>query len=84
MTACMRLRAGIGEATVRRFHADGSTVVIADISDAAGQALATELGVRAFFMHCDVTCVFHLVCINKRRHLVEFHIARDSHKVPNV
>ena len=51
-------RAGIGEATLRRFHADGSTVVIADINEAAGQALAAELGdERAFYMHCDVTCV---------------------------
>ena len=43
---------GIGEACARRFAREGAQVVIADIADAAGQALATELG--ALFVHCDV------------------------------
>ena len=51
----MRLCAGIGSAIVKRFHTDGSRVVIADVDDAAGQALASELGERAMFVHCDVT-----------------------------
>ena len=43
---------GIGEACVRRFAREGAKVVIADIADRSGQALAGELG--ALFVHCDV------------------------------
>ena len=43
---------GIGEACVRRFAQEGAQVVIADVADARGQALAAELG--AHFVHCDV------------------------------
>lgn len=43
---------GIGEACVRRFAREGALVVIADIDDAKGQALATEL--QASYVHCDV------------------------------
>ena len=43
---------GIGEACARRFAREGAKVVIADIEDARGQALAKELG--GLFVHCDV------------------------------
>jgi NAD(P)-dependent dehydrogenase (short-subunit alcohol dehydrogenase family) len=43
---------GIGEACVRRFAREGAKVVIADIEDAKGTALAKELG--ALYVHCDV------------------------------
>ncbi|MDB5945119.1 MAG: family NAD(P)-dependent oxidoreductase [Ramlibacter sp.] len=43
---------GIGEACVRRFAREGAKVVVADIADASGQALASELG--ALYVHCDV------------------------------
>ena len=43
---------GIGEACARRFAREGAKVVLADVADAAGQALATELG--ALYLHCDV------------------------------
>lgn len=43
---------GIGEACARRFAREGAKVVIADISDARGQALAAELG--GLYVHCDV------------------------------
>jgi len=43
---------GIGEACARRFARDGARVVIADIEDDRGQALATELG--GLYVHCDV------------------------------
>lgn len=46
---------GIGEATVRLFVAEGAQVVIADIQDARGQALAAELGVHTAYIHTDVT-----------------------------
>jgi NAD(P)-dependent dehydrogenase (short-subunit alcohol dehydrogenase family) len=43
---------GIGEACARRFAREGGRVVIADVDDARGQALAAELG--ALYVHCDV------------------------------
>jgi NAD(P)-dependent dehydrogenase (short-subunit alcohol dehydrogenase family) len=44
---------GLGEGTVRMLHAAGGKVVIADVQDTKGQALAAELGQS--FVHCDVT-----------------------------
>ena len=44
---------GLGAATARRLAADGARVVIADLNDAAGDALAVELG--GAFVHVDVT-----------------------------
>jgi NAD(P)-dependent dehydrogenase (short-subunit alcohol dehydrogenase family) len=44
---------GLGEGTARMLTAHGGKVVIADIQDAAGQTLATELG--GTYIHCDVT-----------------------------
>jgi 3alpha(or 20beta)-hydroxysteroid dehydrogenase len=46
---------GIGEACVRLFCAEGATVVVADIDEARGQALASELGASVSFAHTDVT-----------------------------
>ena len=46
---------GLGEATVRRLHADGLGVVIADLATDKGKALADELGSRALFVSTDVT-----------------------------
>jgi NAD(P)-dependent dehydrogenase (short-subunit alcohol dehydrogenase family) len=43
---------GIGEACARLFAREGAQVVIADVADAPGQALAAELG--ALYVHCDV------------------------------
>jgi NAD(P)-dependent dehydrogenase (short-subunit alcohol dehydrogenase family) len=45
---------GLGEATVRRLVAAGSKVLIADLADEHGQALADELGDAAYFQHTDV------------------------------
>jgi NAD(P)-dependent dehydrogenase (short-subunit alcohol dehydrogenase family) len=42
---------GMGEATVRRLHAAGARVVIADVADERGKALEQELGVR--YVHAD-------------------------------
>ena len=44
---------GLGEGTARLLASLGGRVVIADIQDAPGQALAKELG--GVFVHCDVT-----------------------------
>src|SRR5919109_134102 len=46
---------GLGAATVRRLHAAGATVTIADVNADRGDALAAELGERAAFVACDVT-----------------------------
>ncbi|WP_300044573.1 3-oxoacyl-ACP reductase [Nocardioides sp. P5_E3] len=48
---------GIGLATVRRFVEEGARVVIGDIDDAAGAALAAELGGPdvVTYVHVDVT-----------------------------
>jgi 3-hydroxyacyl-CoA dehydrogenase/3-hydroxy-2-methylbutyryl-CoA dehydrogenase len=46
---------GLGAATARRLHAGGAHVVIADLSEERGGALAAELGARARFVRADVT-----------------------------
>jgi 3-hydroxyacyl-CoA dehydrogenase / 3-hydroxy-2-methylbutyryl-CoA dehydrogenase len=46
---------GLGEATVRRLHEGGASVVIADLNAEKGEALASELGERATFRTADVT-----------------------------
>lgn len=44
---------GLGAATARMLTANGGKVVLADVQEAAGQALAAEIG--ASFVKCDVT-----------------------------
>lgn len=46
---------GLGAAYVRALHGAGARVVIGDLLDAEGAALADELGERARFVHLDVT-----------------------------
>src|SRR5690625_1187083 len=46
---------GLGEATARRLHQEGASVVIADRDAPRGTALAEELGERAQFVATDVT-----------------------------
>ncbi|WP_016931704.1 SDR family NAD(P)-dependent oxidoreductase [Rhodococcus sp. R1101] len=46
---------GIGEAVVRQLHAEGASVVVADVQQAPGDALVAELGERARFARTDVT-----------------------------
>ena len=46
---------GMGEATVRLLVEDGAKVVIGDVLDEPGQALAEELGDAVVFIHMDVT-----------------------------
>jgi len=45
---------GLGAASARMIVADGGKVVLADISDAGGTALAAELGGSARFVKTDV------------------------------
>ena len=44
---------GIGFAIAERFAADGATVVMSDVDDAAGEAAAKSIG--ASYIHCDVS-----------------------------
>lgn len=44
---------GLGAGTVRMLVEQGARVVLADLQDAAGEALAAELGQQ--YVHCDVT-----------------------------
>jgi 3-hydroxyacyl-CoA dehydrogenase/3-hydroxy-2-methylbutyryl-CoA dehydrogenase len=46
---------GLGAATARRLHAEGASVVIADLNAEKGEALASELGERASFVEANVT-----------------------------
>ncbi|KAJ8438656.1 hypothetical protein Cgig2_016402 [Carnegiea gigantea] len=46
---------GIGEATVRLFASHGAKVVIADVKDTVGIALATSLSPSVTYVHCDVS-----------------------------
>ena len=46
---------GSGAAIARRFVAEGALVVLADVLDDRGRAVATELGAGATYVHLDVT-----------------------------
>ena len=46
---------GIGEGTVRKYVAEGARVLIADIQDERGGALAEELGPNTTYFHTDVS-----------------------------
>jgi 3alpha(or 20beta)-hydroxysteroid dehydrogenase len=46
---------GMGENHTRRFVAEGASVVIGDLLDGEGKAVADELGDAARFVHLDVT-----------------------------
>ena len=56
---------GIGAACVRRFLLEGARVVFADRDEAAGAALAAELGASAHFVAGDVTArAFAQTCVD--------------------
>ncbi|WP_297443468.1 SDR family NAD(P)-dependent oxidoreductase [Acidocella sp.] len=46
---------GLGAATARHLAGLGARVVLADVNEAAGEALAAELGAGALFVRTDVT-----------------------------
>jgi NAD(P)-dependent dehydrogenase (short-subunit alcohol dehydrogenase family) len=45
---------GIGEAYARALHAEGASVVIAELNEEAGKRVADDLGERALFVRTDV------------------------------
>jgi NAD(P)-dependent dehydrogenase (short-subunit alcohol dehydrogenase family) len=46
---------GFGAATARRLHSAGARIVVSDLDEAKGKAVADELGVGALFVRTDVT-----------------------------
>ena len=46
---------GTGEATARRFAEEGAKVVLGDILDGRGAAVASDIGSAALYQHLDVT-----------------------------
>jgi 3alpha(or 20beta)-hydroxysteroid dehydrogenase len=46
---------GQGEAEARRFVAEGAAVLLTDVLDAEGEAVAADLGGRAAYRHLDVS-----------------------------
>ena len=47
--------AGIGRATAKMFAREGASVVVADLDEEKGLAVAAEIGEAAIFVHTDVT-----------------------------
>jgi len=45
---------GLGASIVRQLHEEGAQVVLADVRDEEGRALAAALGARAHYVHLDV------------------------------
>src|SRR5438128_11398491 len=49
---------GIGEACARRFAGEGAAVVVADIDDTRGEAVAKDIGPeQAVYLRCDVSSI---------------------------
>jgi 3alpha(or 20beta)-hydroxysteroid dehydrogenase len=46
---------GLGASIARQLYAEGAQVVLADMRDEEGQALARSLGERAHYVHLDVS-----------------------------
>ena len=46
---------GMGQAEARRFAEEGAKVIVADLLDDEGEALAKDIGDAALFQHLDVT-----------------------------
>ncbi|BBU21198.1 SDR family oxidoreductase [Mycobacterium xenopi] len=72
---------GLGEATVRRLHAAGAKVVIADLADDKGQELAGELGAR--YVRTDATNTADMqAAIAEAETLGPLRISVDAHGGP--
>src|SRR5437764_7402044 len=72
---------GLGEATVRRLHAAGAKVVVADLADDKGKALEDELGVR--YVRTDATSEDDInAAIAEAEALGPLRISVDAHGGP--
>jgi NAD(P)-dependent dehydrogenase (short-subunit alcohol dehydrogenase family) len=72
---------GLGEATVRRLHAAGAKVVIADLADEKGNALAKELDAR--YVRTDATNTEDVnAALAEAESLAPLRISVDAHGGP--
>lgn len=72
---------GLGEATVRRLHAAGAKVVVADVADEKGKELANELGVR--YVNTDATSEESVkAALGEAAELGPLRISVDAHGGP--
>ncbi|WP_067693657.1 SDR family NAD(P)-dependent oxidoreductase [Nocardia jejuensis] len=72
---------GLGEATVRRLHAAGAEVVVADVADDKGKELEAELGIH--YIHTDATSEESvLAAIALAESLAPLRISVDTHGGP--
>lgn len=72
---------GLGEATVRRLHAAGAKVVVADVADIKGKELEKELGIH--YVHTDATSEESvLAAIAEAESLGPLRISVDTHGGP--
>ncbi|MEV4235558.1 MULTISPECIES: SDR family NAD(P)-dependent oxidoreductase [unclassified Nocardia] len=72
---------GLGEATVRRLHAAGAKVVVADVADDKGKELEKELGIH--YVHTDATSEESmLAAIAEAESLGPLRISVDTHGGP--
>ncbi|HZP66854.1 MAG TPA: SDR family oxidoreductase [Rudaea sp.] len=72
---------GLGEATVRRLHAAGAKVVIADLADEKGAALAKELDAR--YVRTDATKTEDVnAALAEAESLAPLRISVDAHGGP--
>lgn len=72
---------GLGEATVRRLHGAGASVVVADLSDEKGTSLEAELGVR--YVRTDATDEDDVrAAVDAARELGPLRISVDTHGGP--
>ncbi|MEU6372591.1 SDR family NAD(P)-dependent oxidoreductase [Streptomyces sp. NPDC046909] len=72
---------GLGEATVRRLHAAGAAVVVADLADDKGKALEAELGVR--YVRTDATSEEDVrTAVGEAETLGPLRISVDAHGGP--
>ncbi|MFF0490107.1 SDR family NAD(P)-dependent oxidoreductase [Nocardia sp. NPDC004068] len=72
---------GLGEATVRRLHAAGAKVVVADVAEEKGRQLESELGVR--YVHTDATDERSVrAAVEEASALAPLRISVDTHGGP--
>jgi len=74
---------GIGTATALRLAAEGASVILADIQDGRGEAVASEIraaGGTAFYYHCDVSVLadWHALADRAMRHAGHIDIVHNN------
>ncbi len=72
---------GLGEATVRRLHAAGAKIVVADVADEKGKLLEEELGIR--YVRTDATSEDDVqAAMDEAAALAPLRISVDTHGGP--